>query len=746
MSDTDELLAVFQAEVGRQIGELQQLLGEDPDRWESARLFSLSHNVKGASRIVGFPILGTVAHGLEELFTMLDGEVAIDDEFAALAREGCALLGTCFEALGRPEFEGPAKKYRADAVAYLAKREGGDTGTGGATGGAPKPEDGGGGEPQERGASPADPENRGRPAPPRAPPPGPRSAPPSESPQAGAAGASSATRGGGSGDTIRIAVGKIDAVTDLGAELIALGRSGETHRELAAQLIRQLAHLRREVADIARRDTFRRLEQLSRTLHRHLTQDAGRGHRLHTQLEQAVRMLRMVRLDAIRSLLQRVLEGACEEKSREAELVIDGGATELDRVVLDALRDPLVHLIRNAVAHGLEPRDRRLAAGKDPVGRVSLQASSSGSWLDVVIRDDGAGMDHERIARRAVEQGLLSEPEAERASRQELLELVFRPGFSTEQEVSPLSGRGVGMDVARANLLDLGGSVSISSTPGVGTEVRLHAPLTRLTARGIVVRVGDQLLAVPIVGIERTVVIERAQVQLADGEEMIRVGDGLVPVGAMGVALGLTDDQADERPALILSTGSRRRAMIVDDVLGEREFTIQPLPWHIERLKGLSGAAVLEGGEIALVVSVSELVQPQTSRASGQMPSARRHRQRRILVVDDSITSRTLEKNILSAAGYDVQTAVNGALALEVLRDGGIDLVVSDVDMPEKNGFELTRAIRASSELAQLPVILVTSLGEDADLQRGAEAGANAHIVKGAFDQDMLLSTVARLL
>ncbi|MCZ7680730.1 MAG: response regulator [Sandaracinaceae bacterium] len=328
------------------------------------------------------------------------------------------------------------------------------------------------------------------------------------------------------------------------------------------------------------------------------------------------------------------------------------------------------------------------------------------------VQDDGRGIDLDVVRARAVRDGVMSEAEARSAGAEEVIELVFRPGFTTADSVSELAGRGFGMDIVRTNLAEMGGSVAISTEPGSGTRVMMRAPLTLLTIRALTVKAGGQLLAIPMIGVDGALLVRRAQVRVVDAIEVVPVGDALLPVSALSAVLGLGPGGAwDVSPAVIVGTGHRRRVLVVEDVVGERELTIQALPWNLRHVPGVAGAAVGDSEEVVLVTNVHELVSSSASSSAGvaSMPTSA-PRQHRILVVDDSVTSRTLVKNILSSAGYEVVMAVNGEEALARLAEVDVDMVITDVDMPRMNGIELTRAIRSTKALERLSVILVTSL------------------------------------
>ncbi len=708
MSEDAELLAVFKAEVGEQLDKLEEHLARPPKTWNAGELFHLAHNIKGAARMTATPGLMEAGHALEDLLDALRRGRPVTQATTRLVREGVAQLRLCFEALGRgatPDVSGYVER--------VAKSLGTD--------GSPSEEIGGpvadpSEVPHEKVGSPVYEAKRDVGA-----------------PEAEA--------------TIRIAIDKLDVLMGLSAELLTGVQRAEAQRDAAGKLVTLAERLRRGTPTLQKNPDFVALLATARELMRQYQEEGARGDQISKQLQDAIRMLRMVRTDTLHGVLNRVVRGAAEAERKEIRFAMVGGETEIDRAVLDKLRDPLIHLVRNAVAHGIEPAAERRARNKPLVGAVELRAEAAGSWVEIVIADDGRGIDLHRVKQRAIGLGIIEEREAAGMSSDAVMDLVFQPGLSTAAAVSDLAGRGFGMDVVRANLIEVGGSVAISSAPGRGTEVRLRAPLTRLTTRGLMILLAGQPMAVPMMNVERTLLVDRSSVRTVEGGEVISIEGDLVPIAALSAVLGIERPPAERAPVILLSEGHRRGAFIVDEVIGERELTMQPLGWNLHHVPGVSGGAVLETGEVLLVLDTHELLGAPATRSLGVGGETKSHeaRRARVLVVDDSVTSRTLEKNILTSAGYEVLMATNGEAALEVLREEEVDLVITDVDMPKMNGIELVTRIRASAEHARLPTILVTSLGGEEDRRRGAVAGADAYIVKGEFDQDELLRAVSRL-
>ncbi|MBX3246897.1 MAG: response regulator [Myxococcales bacterium] len=697
MTVDDELLEVFREEVGAQLDALSVILAQAPSRWDLDRAFHLAHNAKGAGRMVGAQAFAAVAHALEDVLGELRAGARATRSTVALARRGVALAHECFVRIGGEQ--------SPDVEDYVER-------VGAALGRPPGVLEVVAEEPRDVAEEPRD---------------------VAEAPRA-------------ESTTVRISVDRLGVLMGLGAELMTGAERSDARRALAKRVTGDLGELRRQRPEVAREPRFVRALDGARTLLRELERDRTRSQQLSDRLQDGIRQLRMVRVDTLRFVLGRAIDAASMATGRSAMLEIDGGQTEIDRAILERLRDPLLHLVRNAVAHGLEPAEERRARGKAERGTIRLTARGEGAFVELEVGDDGRGVDVEAVRAKLVREGLAS-AEATAREPEQLFEALFRPGFSTVASVSELAGRGFGMDIVRTNLREVGGSVVLESEPGLGTRVRLRAPLTLLTTRVLMVSSGGQTFALPMIGVDLALFVSREDVRLVDGEEVVPVGDALVPLVPLAAVLGLDAvERGERRPAVVVVAGHHRRALWVDEVVGEREITIQARPWNLERVPCVASVALTESEEVVIVLDVDELATSVTRGASVATSREATAHQRRVLVVDDSITSRTLVKNILSSAGYEVATATDGEAALRLLRELEVDLVVSDVDMPKMTGIELTRAIRASPSLERLPVILVTSLGSEEDRQRGADAGADAYVVKGAFDQDELLTGVARLL
>jgi two-component system chemotaxis sensor kinase CheA len=464
-----------------------------------------------------------------------------------------------------------------------------------------------------------------------------------------------------------------------------------------------------------------------------VTDTLGAGGRLVGELRDTAFSMRMLPISAITGPLPRAVRDLARAAGKEVEFVVTGADTELDRVILEGLSEPLTHLLRNAVVHGIETPAGRDRAAKPARGRVELRAVPRGSMAEIVISDDGRGVSREVM---------------EAAGREEsLADLLARPGYSTAGEVTELAGRGVGLDVVRAYVNALGGNFSIRSQPGHGMEVVLVLPLGLAVSEVLLFERGGEVYGVPLSAVEEVVMVTKTFT--LQGRRALEVRGRSLPVTDVAATLGITAPPLGARPpAIVVTAGDRRAATTCDSLLGAEDVVVKPLGPVLADLSDYIGAAVLGDGRIALLVAAATLTKQAPHAAGRQGPETAPGPATapKILVVEDSFSVRELQRSILETAGYPVVTARDGRDALAVLdRDSQIALVVTDIEMPGLDGIGLTKAIRASAARSSLPVVIVTSRGSDDDKRRGIEAGADAYMAKSGFDQQTLLAIVAPL-
>jgi two-component system chemotaxis sensor kinase CheA len=572
-------------------------------------------------------------------------------------------------------------------------------------------------------------------------------------------------------ETIRVAVSKLDDLMAQAGELIMAEISAGQHladvrairervtrwpklwREIKTLLPRLEGDVGQRLTDLLTRhhEYMQALTREVTALEQSVSRDALNLSMSMTRLQDEVRRVRMVPFQTLASGLQRAVRDAARSEDKYVVFTLEGGEVELDKKVLETLKDPLLHLLRNAVIHGIETPEARTAAGKSTEGQISLTIRQQGSEVHIAVQDDGRGFDVEALRRNSAENG---GPvfDSDANPNDIIAALAFRPGMTTMKQVTELAGRGVGLDVVRQNVVDLRGRIKIENTPGEGATILLAVPVSLTMSRGLLVQVGSERYALPLISVEK--IVEARDTFTIGGRTALRIGDRPLPLVSLASLLErpVSETRNGKKPlAVIISLAEQRLAVQVDDVLTEQELAVKALSSPLLHVRNVEGAALLATGDPIVVLNVADLIESahgapvlkqitQNDLADSTRPRAH------ILVVDDSITTRTLEKNILEAAGYQVTTAIDGIQALEKLEAGTFDLAVLDIQMPHLDGFALTQQLRESAQYRSFPIVLVTSLQSREDRERGMRAGADAYIVKRGFDQAELLAAIERLL
>ena len=463
--------------------------------------------------------------------------------------------------------------------------------------------------------------------------------------------------------------------------------------------------------------------------------------------------LRLLPLATATDDFERSLRNLARNLKKEVNFIVQGQEVELDRNMLDAIKPILLHVLNNAIDHGIEDPDTRVSLGKPKAGQITLHAQYEGSFIQVTVRDDGQGLNPVAIRSTAVKRGVLSAEAAAAMSDEAVIYLVFEPGFSTREFITDVSGRGVGLDVVKSNLDQVKGNLSLHSELGVGTELVLRLPLSMAIFTGLMVECDAETYVFPQHYVAEVLRVSPRDIIEEMGREVVRLRDTSVPLSSLSQILGQeqTTKVSKRLTVLILSFREQTMGLLVDRTLGLQEVVVKDLGCQLKSLECFSGSTILGDGTPALIVSVADLFAASQGRQGLQLRQTYETEQKkakrgRVLVVDDSITTRTMEKNILEANDYEVVIAVSGFDALDKLDAGRFDLMVSDVEMPGMTGFELTKKVRQREDTRDLPVIIVTSLASDDHRRQGMEAGAQAYIVKGSFKQGVLLDTVETLI
>ena len=474
-------------------------------------------------------------------------------------------------------------------------------------------------------------------------------------------------------------------------------------------------------------------------------------------LQERTMRARMVPVATVTDQLHRSVRDLARAQGKQVRWEVRGGETELDRSVLKQLADPLLHMVRNAVDHGVERPEERAAAGKPEQATISLHAMQLGSDVIVAVSDDGRGIDVGRVREQATRGGA---DDVSSLSDEETVYAIFRSGLSTASFISDVSGRGVGLDVVRASIDAVRGRIEVHSEPGAGCEFRIIVPITLAVLPCVLIDAGGQRYAIPMHSVLLAQISSPATEAHAEGRAVAWVGEQPVPVSSLSATLGTgTQETAGDAedsprgPVVVLAGVTRTHAFRVEALLGRRDVVVKGLGRLLPRLAVLAGASVEPDGSILLVLDAPGLIdRARLARAAARVaPEADQSgktppRRGTILVVDDALTVRELERSILERAGYEVRTAGNGIEAMAQLAEQPVDLVLTDVEMPRMDGFALTEAIRAHPGLTNVPVLILSSRASEEDRRRGLEVGADGYIVKSAFDETKLVGAVERLL
>lgn len=550
--------------------------------------------------------------------------------------------------------------------------------------------------------------------------------------------------------TIRVSTALLDSLIFRAQDLTAAKLAAAAQVPKVAALVEQIVAL---YGKAPAGTDLGAVQAASRTVLDHLQQDATALGRAVDALQREIRHIRMAPASTVVDLFPLMVRDLERENDKQVEWSAQGTDLALDRKVLETIKDPLIHLVRNAVDHGIESPAARAAAGKPARGQLTLSLiQREGEQIEIRLADDGGGLDLQEIRATAVRARLLTTEEAEALDDEQAQELVFRSGFSTSPIITRVSGRGLGMSIVRERVESLGGTVRLKSEAKRGTTVTMVVPSTITTFHGLMLRESEQRFLVALDAVERVMQIRPAQIQYLEGRPTIQYDQLAVPCCRLADALGLAGAATGQPDAdvpiscVVAQSGDHKVALLTEAVDGDCEAVVKELEGPLVRVQNAAGAGLLGSGEMVIILRVSDLVQYAQGyrRPTPQQADATRH-QPAILVVDDSITTRTVEKNILEVAGFTVSVATDGIEAWEMLGSQTFDLVVSDVDMPRMDGFELTERIRAHPPLKDLPIILVTALESRDDKERGVRLGANAYLFKSSFAESNLLEIVRRL-
>ena len=584
-------------------------------------------------------------------------------------------------------------------------------------------------------------------------------------------------------DTVRISTAKLDSLLLKTEELITLKQIMNQHLEkmhdtslaidkwkkLSEKSRKELHDIRRRIARSGQLDRFFDLYDMN---HDQIRDTDHRINELATALDHSSRLLgamvddlldevkktSLLPFNTLFAILPRMVRDISRDLGKDADLEVSGGDIEIDKRILEGLKDPFLHLIRNAIDHGIETPEARYQKQKSAWGKIRVSVfQPESNRVEITIADDGNGIDLDRIRKKSIKSGMLSSEQADALTDAETISLIFQSGISTSPLITEISGRGLGMAIVAEHIEHLGGLIRIASDPGCGTTFKIELPVSLSTFRGVIVSASGHDFILPVAHIEHTIRIRPEEIRTVENKSIITQNGRATSLVSLSDILGLPHAPFPEGtaenftlPVVIFGSSEQTIACIVDHVANEQEVLVKNLGKQLKKVPNISGATILGDGRVVPILNVNELI----ASASGQsisrvlerkIKTKKKETQKSLLIVEDSFTSRTLLKNILEATGYRVATAIDGEDGFRQLKTGAFDAVVSDVEMPKMNGFDLTRKIRTDKLLAATPVILVTSLDSREDREQGVDAGADAYIVKSNFDQSNLLEVLKRL-
>ncbi len=491
-----------------------------------------------------------------------------------------------------------------------------------------------------------------------------------------------------------------------------------------------------------------------------LTKTAKGDHHIFSKnvdgLLEDMKEVMMLPFASLLDIFPRMARDISREQGKEVEIIIQGQEVEIDRRILEEIKDPLIHIVRNSIDHGIETPQERIEKKKPPKGTIELIISQNeGNKIDILFSDDGRGINIDHIKEQAVKLGILEKRDADNLKDQEALKLIFQSGLSTSHEITHISGRGLGMAIVCEKVEKLGGLLSIKTNPGQGTSFKIQLPVTLASFKGILLKVAERLFIVPSSHVEYILRIRPQEVKTIENKATLSFKHQIISFVDLADVLALDrgKDQQEKRTfmtAIVIEDGEKKIAFKVDEILNQQEVLVKSLGKHLKKIHNITGATILGTGKVVPILKIQDMlksaggisISAPKSSVGGEKEEKRK---KSILIAEDSITSRMLIKNILEAGGYLVKTTVDGSEAYRALKTQSFDAVVSDIEMPRMNGFELTKKIRSEPKLTEIPVVLISSLESREDKEKGIDAGADAYIVKSNFDRNNLLEVIERL-
>jgi two-component system chemotaxis sensor kinase CheA len=551
-------------------------------------------------------------------------------------------------------------------------------------------------------------------------------------------------------EVLRIPREKVEAIIDYTSELfvqkIKLAGKIETYEVIKKEL-------KEEIADYLRNflpeDKIKPITERVSSVFYEITEDFKNAYEEISSLVENIHhtslFMRFVPFSEVGEELRRIARDVAEENKKKIRFLIKGGETELDKADLDKVKPALIHLIRNAVDHGIETPQVRRSLNKSEEGLVEISVEMEGENIKITVSDDGAGINVDKLVERAVEKGLIDRNRAEQLSENEKIALMFEHGISTKEMVTEISGRGVGMDVVKAIMVEMRGDVRVETHKNRGTKISLIFPRTSFTIKGIKVRDLEEVV-IPVNDVVKIVRVKREEVIFRNSEAFIELGDKLIPVKPLAFLLGFEGyslfDERDYTYVLLLKSGEKIFGIKVSDFTSDEEHIIKSPSALLEGMKLIAGITISKEGLPVIVLNINDLAEMFFTGTSPQIGKEIKERKKRILLVEDSITTLMIEKNILELAGFEVDTAMHGGEALKMLNSKTYDLFVLDIQMPVVDGIELTKIIRSNPLTSKKPVVIVSSITDEKEMRKAKEAGADVYISKRDFDKSGFLKVV----
>jgi len=538
-------------------------------------------------------------------------------------------------------------------------------------------------------------------------------------------------------DSMRVDVRKIDSLLDLSGEILV-------SRERVNELVRTLAQ---KLSDNPDETIARNMGELKETAYIMTA--------LTSRMQKEMMKVRMIPVSYLFNSFPRAMRDLAFQKGKDVQLTFAGEDTQLDRNIISEIKDPLMHIVRNAIDHGLEPPEERLRKGKPAAGTILLKAFQKGSQVIVEITDDGSGINVPKVRAKAVELGLLTEKNVGSQSENQLFAILFSPHFTTQDTVSETSGRGVGLNVVSEKIRLLKGLVEVKSQPDKGTTFTIKLPLTLAVTENLIVSSGSENYAVPIHSVVETVRISAGDIRTVETKEAVSIRGHIVPLIRLKDVFQLSAKGIVEKKyfsVIVVQSAEKRLGILVDRIAGRAEIVLKALGDPLAAIPHIAGATILGDGHVILIIDVPSLIDSAQGIDSASVRPAERSarhkiaRKKTILLAEDTLSTAVLEKNVLESVGYLVVLAKDGWEAFEKVKRESFDLVITDVLMPRVNGFELTEKIKKDPAYKSIPVIIVTTRESEADKRRGLEAGADAYILKSEFTAEGLLDTIEGLI